>query len=92
MMLALQKKSPGQRPGRSFLQKEVYQTHNPLVKTKISDGPQGSVEKSGNRRRKIPKRANTEREGIYDGAFTARRGYRAGVSPGIRNTLLFRRK
>jgi hypothetical protein len=30
------KKSPGQRPGRSFLQKEVYQPHNPLVKTKIS--------------------------------------------------------
>jgi hypothetical protein len=33
---AVQKKSPGQRPGRSLLQKEVYQTHNPLVKTKIS--------------------------------------------------------
>ncbi len=33
---ALQKKSPGQRPGRSFLQKEVYQTHNPLVKGQIS--------------------------------------------------------
>src|SRR6266481_301328 len=30
------RKSPGQKPGRSFLQKEVYQTHNPLVKTKIS--------------------------------------------------------
>ncbi len=33
---AVQKKSPGQRPGRSCLQKEVYQTHNPPVKGKIS--------------------------------------------------------
>jgi hypothetical protein len=37
-MPALQKKSPGQKPGRSFLQKEVYHTHNPLVKTTISMG------------------------------------------------------
>jgi hypothetical protein len=29
---ALQKKSPGQGPGHSFLQEEVYHTHNPLVK------------------------------------------------------------
>ena len=33
---AVQKKCPGLWPGRSFLQKEVYQTHNPLVKTKVS--------------------------------------------------------
>src|SRR5229473_549173 len=33
---ALQKKSPGQRPGHSFLQEEFYQTHNPLVKGQIS--------------------------------------------------------
>ena len=35
---AVQKKSPGQRPGRSFLQEEVYQTHNPLVKGQIQYG------------------------------------------------------
>jgi hypothetical protein len=29
---ALQKKSPGQKPGRNFLQEQVYQTHTPLVK------------------------------------------------------------
>jgi len=29
------KKSPGQRPGRSFLQEEVYQTHTPFVKGHI---------------------------------------------------------
>jgi hypothetical protein len=28
---ALQKKSPGTRPGRSFLQKEVYYTDTALV-------------------------------------------------------------
>ncbi len=33
---ALQKKSPGQRRGHSYLQKAVYQTHNPLVKNQIS--------------------------------------------------------
>jgi hypothetical protein len=35
---ALQKKSPGKTPGRTFLQEKVYQTHNPLVKNKISTG------------------------------------------------------
>ena len=35
-MPALEKESPGRGPGRTFLQEEAYQTHNPLVKTKIS--------------------------------------------------------
>ena len=35
---ALQKKSPGPKAGAQFSTKEVYQTHNPLVKTKISTG------------------------------------------------------
>jgi hypothetical protein len=41
---ALQKKSPGQRPGRNFLQKEVYQTHNPLVKGQIQYGHAPTME------------------------------------------------
>ncbi len=41
---ALQKKSPGQRPGHSFLQEGVYQTHNPLVKGQIQYGHAPAME------------------------------------------------
>src|SRR6266436_7206059 len=53
-MMALQKKSPGQRPGHSFLQKEVYQPHHPLVKTKINSKSVWTRAGRGHRLTKFP--------------------------------------